>query len=223
MHRTPADRLKEARITKGFANATDAARAFGWPEVTYRAHENGIRGLRFEAAQRYAQAFGTTANFLLTGQKSGQPAQVVNLVTNLSVIARVAAGAFRYDDADVLEEGAIQVPAVPRRDIPVAAQYAVLVDGPSVNQRIPDGAFAICARYDSYPGGAQHGQLVHVVRERAGLHENTIKELRYTRDGQELWPCSNDQRYQERITLDSGTDGEVVRIVGVVIGQFRPM
>ena len=115
------------------------------------------------------------------------------------------------------------MPAVPRSDVPAAMQYSVIIDGPSVNRRIPDGAYAICVPYDSYPGGAQHGQLVHVVRERAGLHENTIKELRFTPTGMKLMPVSSDPRYQDEIELSTGEDGEIVRIQGIVIGSFTPL
>jgi hypothetical protein len=153
---------------------------------------------------------------------NGTVPNLVNQVSIAPLVARVSAGVFRYDEG--LDGGAIvQVPTVPRKDIPAQLQYAVLVDGPSVNLRIADGAYAICAPYDSYPGGAQHGQLVHVVRERAGLHEHTIKELRFTREGMMLAPCSSDARFQEPVKLDSGDADELVRIQGVVIGSYQPI
>jgi DNA-binding XRE family transcriptional regulator len=215
-------RLKELRTKRGFETAADAARAHGWPVTTYQAHENGSRGLKLDIARRYAKAFGSTAAYILTGSKAGHGAAqpVVNHVGQVNVVATVSAGTFRYDDT--IDEG-IVVPAVLRADIPASSQYAARIDGPSVNKRIPDGAFAICALYESYPGGAQHGQLVHVVRERAGFYENTIKELRYTRDGAELWPVSTDPKHQQPIKLASGDDGEIVRIQGVVIGIYQPL
>lgn len=63
----PSDRLKRARIARGFADAADAARAFGWNVVTYRAHESGARGIK-KVAERYAKALGTTAAWLVYGQ-----------------------------------------------------------------------------------------------------------------------------------------------------------
>lgn len=215
---TPADRLRRLRIAKGFPTAAEAAKAFGWNEHTYKSHENGIRGIRLEAARKYALAFASSAAHILTGANGGD---AVSSVVGVPVLARASAGAFRYDEGIGAEE--MQVPAVPRRDIPAAYQYSVLVDGPSVNKRIPDGAFAICAPYDRYPGGAKHGQLVHVVRERAGLHEHTIKEVHYTPDGVALMPASTDPRFQEQVALSTGEDGEIVRIQGVVIGLYQPL
>lgn len=215
--------MKELRIKRGFESAIDAARAHGWPTTTYQSHENGSRGIKIDVARRYAKAFGTTAAYILTGSKPGNNSStpVVNHLASVPVVAAVSAGTFRYDEG--IEEGASPVPAVPRGDIPASSQYAVIVDGQSVNKRIPDGAFAICAKFDSYPGGAQHGQLVHVVRERSGLHEHTIKEIRFGREGAELWPVSNDPKHQKPVLLSSGDEGEIVRIHGVVIGIYQPL
>lgn len=215
----PAARLRRLRIQKGFATAADAAKAFGWNEHTYKSHENGVRGIRMDAARKYAAGLGSTAAHIL-GLGNGGDAPAVNLVTNVPVIARVSAGTFRYDEG--LEIEGILVPAVPRKDVAADLQYSVIVDGPSVNKRIADGAYAICVPYDRFPGGAQHGQLVHVVRERSGLHEHTIKELRFTATGSILVPVSTDPRYQEEIVLSSGEDDEIVRIQGIVIGSYTP-
>lgn len=216
-----AERLRALRIRKGFANASDAAKAFGWNEHTYKSHENGIRGIRPDAARKYASAYGSTAAYIMGMAGNGSETRAVNQVISVPVIARVSAGAFRYDEP--IEFEGVQVPAVPRADLAPSHQYSVIIDGPSVNKRIADGAFAICVPYDKYPGGAQHGQLVHVVRERAGLFENTIKELRYTARGTVLMPVSNDPRHQEPIELSTGEDGETVTIKGIVVGAYIPL
>lgn len=219
MNKTPGDRLKELRL-KRFETAQQAAEAYGWHPVTYRSHETGMRNIPVPTAKKYAAAFGSTAAHIL-GMNNGGNSEGVNPINHVPLVAKASAGAFRYDEG--LETEGVLVPAVPRADIAAGVQYAVQVDGPSVNLRIPDGAFAICAPYDRYPGGPTHGQLVHVVRERAGLHEHTIKEIRYTREGTILMPCSSDSRYQEAIDLAASEDDTTVRIHGVVIGSFQPM
>jgi DNA-binding XRE family transcriptional regulator len=219
MMKTPGDRLKELR-QKRFDTAQQAAEAYGWNVVTYRSHESGMRNIPIPTARKYAAAFGTTAAHIL-GMNNGGNSDGVNPVNLVPLVAKASAGAFRYDEG--LEAEGVLVPAVPRADISAGVQYAVQVDGPSVNLRIPDGAFAICAPYDKYPGGPTHGQLVHVVRERAGLHEHTIKEIRYTKSGTILMPCSSDPRFQEAIDLAAPEDDATVRIHGVVIGSFQPM
>lgn len=219
-----SDRLRQLRVKRGFSTAADAAKAFGWNEHTYKSHENGLRGIKLDAARKYASAFNSTAAYILTGggsRTNGDGSASINSVSSVKLIAAVSAGTFRYDEG--IDEGAILVPAVPRGDIPAQSQYAVVIDGQSVNKRIPDGAFAICARYDSFPGGAQHGALVHVVRERSGLHEHTIKELRFSREGMMLYPVSTDPKHQEPIQLGTGEADEIVRIEGVVIGIYQPV
>lgn len=221
MNRTPAERLKEAR-EKRFDTAQEAADAHGWNPVTYRSHEAGTRNYPLSAARKYGQAFGVTAAWLLgIASGAGGDSRAVNAVIDVPLVARASAGAFRLDDGADFE--GIRVPAVPHSDVPADVQYAIAVDGPSVNRRIADGAYAICAPYDRYPGGARHGQLVHVVRERAGLVEHSIKELHFTDTGRVLMPCSTDPRYQERIDVSAPEDDTTVTIRGVVIGAFQPL
>jgi SOS-response transcriptional repressor LexA len=221
MNQTPADRLKALRIKRGYATAKEAAEAFGWNEVTYRSHENSTRNIPLHAARKYAAAYGATVAHIVTSG-NGNESPLVNHVVHVPVIARVSAGTFRYDEP--IEYEGVLVPAVPRNDVAASQQYSVIIDGPSVNKRIADGAFAICVPFDSFPGGAQHGQLVHVVRERAGLYENTIKELRFTPKGLALMPASHDPRYQEEIQMGTGEDDDTtVTIRGVVIGAYTPI
>ena len=61
------DRLQYVRKKAGFESATEAAESYGWNVNTYRSHENGARGLRFEALSRYARAFNASVTWLLTG------------------------------------------------------------------------------------------------------------------------------------------------------------
>lgn len=219
MTSTPADRLKELRL-KRYETAKEAADAFGWNEVTYRSHESGGRNIPLVTARKYAMAFGSTPGFIL-GISGGGNSPSVNGTILVPLVAKASAGAFRYDEG--LESEGVSVPAVPRADIPAGVQYAVQVDGPSVNLKIQSGAFAICAPYDKYPGGPKHGQLVHVVRERAGLHEHTIKAIHYTRAGVVLMPCSSDPRFQQPIDMSAPEDDIIVRIHGVVIGAYQPL
>ena len=220
MNRTPAERLKELREKRGYSTAKEAADALGWNEVTYRAHENGTRNIPLHIARKYATALGSDAAYILGLTRNGGQQQSVNHVIHVPLVGRVSAGAFRYEEG--LKTKGIAVPAVPRADIPAGVQYAVEIDGPSVNMKIADGAFAICAPLDKYPGYPKHGQLVHVVRERAGLFEHTIKEIQYTPDGAVLVPRSTDPQFQEIVTLDHPDEGTTVTIQGVVIGSYQP-
>lgn len=81
----PYERLQQSRARAGWANATDAARAFGWNENTYRSHENGERGLKAGVAERYGKAFKVSAAWLLTGEGA-------ELVKTVPLVGFVSAG-----------------------------------------------------------------------------------------------------------------------------------
>lgn len=215
---TPADRLRQLRIKKLFATAKDAALAYGWNENTYKSHESGVRGIKTDAAERYAQAFGSSAAFILTG--AGGNSAPVSVVYHVPLVGTASAGNFR--EADNIVDGDLEIPIVPKKGVAPEVQYALKVEGPSVNLRIEDGAFAICCPLDKYPGGAQHGNLVHVIRDRHGLHEHSIKELRYLPKGAILVPCSSDPAFQEPLSLE-GDEFTRIDIHGVVLGSYKPL
>lgn len=220
MSKEPGDRLRELRIKKGYATTGDAARAFGWNENTYKSHENGERGIKLAVARKYASALGSTPAYILTGEGESSLRKIES-VNGVRLVGVVAAGKFRDSDFVVGEDTTI-IPAVARKGLDVGRQYAVRVDGPSVNQRIPDGMYAICVSLDAFPGGAPLGSLVHVEREMDGQVEHTIKELRYTKDGLVLMPVSDDPDHQEPVKLEAN-EHVTVRITGVVIGAYRPL
>jgi transcriptional regulator with XRE-family HTH domain len=62
---TPATRLRRARIARGYASASEAARAIGVQIPTYTGHENGTRGIGRARAEQYARVFGVKTSFLL--------------------------------------------------------------------------------------------------------------------------------------------------------------
>lgn len=62
---SPGDRLRSARATAGYSSAAEAARAFGWPEASYRHHENGTRGFAINQASLYGKAFKVSPSWLV--------------------------------------------------------------------------------------------------------------------------------------------------------------
>ena len=62
-----ADRLRQARLRRGFSSARAAARFFSWNYNAYTQHENGKRGLR-NTAKEYAKELRVPLSWLLTGE-----------------------------------------------------------------------------------------------------------------------------------------------------------
>ena len=121
----PHERLVLARTKAGYETAADAARAFGWSPITYRAHESGLRGLRRDAAARYALAFGVSEAWLLTGQ--GAPAGIRSTVP---MVGYVGAGAeVHLFDGDQSSEQIDEADAPPAAD---EHTVAVIVRGDSM-------------------------------------------------------------------------------------------
>lgn len=102
-----ADRLQRARKKAGYDSPTDAARAFGFPISTYLSHENGTRGLRVEAATRYARAYKVNASWLLTGR--GDP----NDQPQIPVVGYVGAGAEIFAIDDYAQGGGLEYVEAP--------------------------------------------------------------------------------------------------------------
>jgi transcriptional regulator with XRE-family HTH domain len=59
-----SERLREARLARGFDTAAAAADAFGWNRNTYASNENGNAPYSFRKAKDYAAAFGVRPEWL---------------------------------------------------------------------------------------------------------------------------------------------------------------
>lgn len=62
------DRLIKAREAAGYGSARSAALAMGWPESTYRSHENGTRGIPKDESDKYADGFRVSREWLFYGR-----------------------------------------------------------------------------------------------------------------------------------------------------------
>ena len=59
-----AERLRQARLDRGFETAAAAADAFGWSRNTYASNENGNAPFSYRRAKEYAAAFGVRPEWL---------------------------------------------------------------------------------------------------------------------------------------------------------------
>ncbi|RAK66591.1 S24 family peptidase [Phenylobacterium kunshanense] len=75
-----AQRLRQARIDKGFDTAAAAADAFGWSRNTYASNENGNAPFSYRRAKEYAAAFGVAAEWLYDAAGPMHGASVTGLV-----------------------------------------------------------------------------------------------------------------------------------------------
>jgi transcriptional regulator with XRE-family HTH domain len=83
-----AQRLRQARLDRGFETAAAAADAFGWSRNTYASNENGNAPFSYRRAKEYAAAFGVSPEWLYDAAGSMRPAGAGGLAP---VIGRVGA------------------------------------------------------------------------------------------------------------------------------------
>ncbi|RUV17875.1 MAG: helix-turn-helix domain-containing protein [Mesorhizobium sp.] len=216
-----AERLQIARRAAGFTDAAEAAAALGVAYPTYAAHENASRGIRPEAAAKYARRYKVSLDWLLEGRGAGPTQRAVTSETleprMVQVKGFVQAGAW----AETWEWSDDEVYSVPVPDDPALRAFglhAAETRGPSMNKRYPEKTVLVFT--DLIETGAQLelGRRYIVERERAdGMREATVKTL-WRDDGGKIWllPESDDPRFQEPIPIDGGEDDNV-RVVGRVV------
>lgn len=214
-----ADRLRQARLDRGFETARAACDRFGWNLSTYQQHENGTRGISRAAAMKYGKALRVSPSWLLIGEL-GSPVDV----QAIPVIGFVAAGHWLEADQDMdagFDGVNVSIPGAP--GLPLEMQFAVRVHGESLNRIAAPGDSLVCVDVVKSGAAVRDGDLVIVRRTSAdgGRHEYTAKRYRVDARGVAvLWPESNDPRYQTPLPVD-GADGETIEITGKVLFIVR--
>jgi SOS-response transcriptional repressor LexA len=145
-----------------------------------------------------------------------------NAVT-VPVKGEVAAGLFRFvGQSDEPELPTTSVPA--DGQYPASAQYDLVVRGTSINQIARDGDYLRCV--DLQDHRASSGELVIVEQISSdGAVEATAKIVHRREGHTELWPLSDDAKWQDPIIIPrdkKATDREV-RIVARVVFVHRPI
>lgn len=229
------NRLKNAREDAGYRSASAAAEALGVSGSTYRAHENGQNDFSFDDAVLYAKKFKVDPIWLFTGVssktetnnsnipvESAQNLALAHKVTTIQVVGSAVAGVFRDITmlSNVAEFEEIYVVADPR--FPLASQYALKVEGDSMDREFPHGSFVHCIEFAVIGKELEDGMVAHVEKYVGGgqLVENTLKEVKI-RDGViSLCPNSTNEKHRE-LVLDGGEDTEII-VRGLVAGMYKP-
>lgn len=149
-------RLRAARIDKGYETAAAAADAFGWNRNTYSSNENGNASFSYRRAKEYAAAFGVRPDWLYDAAGGMRPAKGAGLAP---VIGRVGAN----PEGDVLlatgQDGCDLAPIPPGG---TDRAVALLVAGHSMRGLADDGALIYFEDQRSSPTPDMLGQVVVV-------------------------------------------------------------
>lgn len=131
----------------------------------------------------------------------------------IPILGEVAAGTWlEVDQIASSEEPKSWLPFLPDPSLPLQHTYALIVRGTSLNRIAPEGSMLICVDLAS-GSEVQEGNLVIVERSRSGdLLEVTAKRVRRKPDCYELWPESNDPKWQQPIVLNGHDDHDEISV-----------
>lgn len=178
------------------------------------------KGIKRENLVRIAEEVGASLDWLATG--TGKPFADEPLTTPLNktdkldqipVTGFVKAGVWQ-DITDSGGDDEMQEFVPSSSDYPASWQFALIVDGNSINKVASHGDRLVCLDLIKSRVDLFDGDLVIIERNRFGgqMIERTAKRLRKTINGYELWPDSSDPAYQETIPYqtDNADDDSVV-------------
>lgn len=145
---TPAQRLQWARKNHGsYNNATEAARAFGWPVSTYLGHENGDRNPSRIAAKKYAKTYRVRWEWLLDNE--GPPTVAADRnIQSVPLLSWVSAGKLADAESQIPVE---DVPLLAFADLGRGDFFALKVVGDSMDRVSPEGSIIVVNRAEREP------------------------------------------------------------------------
>ena len=186
MIETAAGRLRFLRERSEFRSAAGFARHVGVPEVTYRAHESGLRGFGETQARQYAAALGARWVWLLTGEGRIEPAAAAEQY--YPDLARPPG----LSEVDVTD---LRPTAAGERDLPVYASAEggpsgmIVTDEPIDWVRRPEpllsvrGAFAVYVIGDSMEPRYEQGDMILVHPSRPVQRDDDVLLVAEAEDG----------------------------------------
>ncbi|KQP61086.1 hypothetical protein ASF39_15555 [Methylobacterium sp. Leaf108] len=221
-----------------------AAEAFSLSKSGYIKVEDGERGLKADRIAKAAQIFNVTPADVLAapGVPAGidiDQAQEMTAAISLSglpVFGEVAAGRWIEIDDHVDEPEYDPVPVLPDARWNARDQYGLVVRGTSINRIALDGDILACVNAVAARYVPREDDLVIAeLRRHAGhLRQRTAKRFSRKNSHVELWPDSDDPRWQKPIIIPNGAspldyqtedeDGRIdVAIVALVTWVHRPI
>lgn len=136
------ERLRQARLAAGYATVSAASEAMAANRFTYAQHENGIRPISRNAAEKYSRFYRISLDWLVTGR-----GEMRGRARSIPIMGVVGAGA---TVATPVDEGYVSPPD--ELDLPSPdSVMAFVVRGDSQYPRFMDGEYVVVERTPSLP------------------------------------------------------------------------
>jgi transcriptional regulator with XRE-family HTH domain len=208
------NRIKELRQSRNLTQA-QLAEMIGTTDATIQRLETGRRQLTERWAVQISTVLGVDVSEVF-----GQflPAAAAGL----SVIGEVQAGVWR--ETDVSDEP--KHPPLPLGHDPRyqgKRQFALLVQGESMNKVFAPGTFIVCVAWSEIGRQPREGDIVVVERRRDGMVETTVKRIAIQSRKLVLMPDSTDPRFQNPIELEGSIERDEIVITALVVGRYEQL
>lgn len=206
------NRIRQIRSAKGL-DTKQLVKLIGTTHATVSRLETGRMQLTELWLDKISKALGVSISELFGDV-------VPAMATGLPVLGDVHAGVWREVDlGDEPKESPLPIGFDP--SYPNVTQFALRVQGESMNRIVRDGAYIVCVSWAELGRQPRDNELVVVERRRDGLVETTIKRIKNI--GQEvfLMPDSDEPRWQQPIKLDGGLENDEIVITALVIGKYE--
>ncbi len=210
-----AKRTRVLREGKGLSQS-ELARTIGVKPQSIQALEKGkVKSPKYIV--QLARALGVNPEYLESGRSAIEPVPV----EGIRVEGVSKAGEFL--DISLMDDDEYEreyIPAPRDAQYPEAHQYALRVDGDSMNREFPNGSYVICVAWGDTGLELESGMIVHVERyTAAGLRETTIKCFQLQGESAQLSPLSTNAKHKP-IPVDGEEDTEIV-IKGLVVSKYQ--
>lgn len=177
----------------------------------------------FTSVAKIAEQVGVSLDSL-AGAPVTKPAKPI------MVVGEIAAGHWREveENGDASDWGFHPVESLFPVDpqYPRASQFDVVVKGTSINKFAREGYNLRCVQLIASGADIMDDDLVVVRRTRFGGHliETTAKRIKKVAGTYELWPDSDDPRWQEPLVIDpaNAPEGETAEVIALVLYAYNP-
>lgn len=215
------ERLRQARIKRGYPRAVQAAEALGVKYATYAGHESGSRGLSLETIKRYAAFFGVTVEWLTSDDKTQN--SNINISSGLipladrsvkwcelPIKAKLEWGAFLAEEA-MDDLGVLRCAVFEEYLNKPLAAYLMADD--SAGDLAPKGHHIIAMPLADYEKPLDHGSMMILRRRDGEKSEFTLRSLRLAVGAAKLVLPSHDPKWRGKAAPFDGAEIEGVALL----------
>ena len=212
--------IREWRKARGMTQE-QLAEAIGAAVSSISQLETGKQGYSQSTLEAIARALTTSTAELLTERPSAGSIRK-NIEIGLPIMGTVQAGNLR-DITLVDENFEPEILMAPKdQRFKHASQYALKVEGDSMDLEFPDGCYVTVVDFPSSGLELKPGHVVHVERYLGGAQhvETTLKEIQSINGQILLVPKSTNPKHQPIVV--TGDDDTEIKIRGIVTGKWEP-